>query len=225
MRFEDFSESNAHSLGFYSFAAKYMCEFMYAAWSIGEPAPEIKAKAWFPESKKIKEFKLSDVRGRWVILTFYPGDFTFVCATDIEAFMSSYEEFKKNGADIVAISTDSVYSHKAWSESSPRVKASSIPLIEDFNKKISTEYGFLNAETGAARRGSVIVDPDGVVQYVAIHNDALGKDVDHIFTSFMALKYVRDTPASEGHICAIPANWKIGKRALDIDIVNDIGKL
>ncbi len=198
---------------------------MYAAWSIGEPAPEIKAKAWFPETGKISEFKLSGQKGKWVILTFYPGDFTFVCATDIEAFMSSYEEFRKNGAEIVAISTDSVFSHKAWSETSPRVKESKIPLIEDFNKKISTDYGFLNSETGAARRGSVIIDPDGVVQYAAIHNDALGKDVDHIFTSFMALKYVRDTPAAEGHVCAIPANWRIGKRALDIDVVKDIGKL
>ena len=198
---------------------------MYAAWSIGEPAPEIKAKAWFPETGKIKDFKLSEHKGKWVILTFYPGDFTFVCATDIEAFMSSYDEFKKNNAEIVAISTDSVYSHKAWSETSPRVKTSKIPLIEDLNKKISTDYGFLNTETGAARRGSIIVDPDGKVQYVAIHNDALGKDVDHIYTALMALKYVRDTPAKEGHVCAIPANWRIGKRTLDIDIVNDIGKL
>ncbi len=198
---------------------------MYASWSIGEQAPEIKAKAWFPESKKIHEFRLSDYKGKWVILAFYPGDFTFVCATDIEAFMAGFDEFKKNNAEIVAISTDSVYSHKAWSETSPRVKESKIPLVEDFNKKIATDYGFLNAETGAARRGSVIIDPEGKVQYVAIHNDALGKDVDHIYTTLMGMKYIHDTPVSEGHICAIPANWKIGKRALDIDVVNDIGKL
>ncbi|MGC8479636.1 MAG: peroxiredoxin [Candidatus Micrarchaeia archaeon] len=198
---------------------------MYAAWSIGDKAPEIKANTWFPEAKKIKEFKLSDYKGKWIILAFYPGDFTFVCATDIEAFMSNYDEFKKNGAEIMAISTDSVYSHKAWSETSPRVKESKIPLIEDFNKKISSDYGFINTETGAARRGTIIIDPDGNVQYFSIHNDALGKDADHIFTAFMALKYIRDTPASEGHICAIPANWRLGKRALDIDIVNDIGKL
>ncbi len=198
---------------------------MHTSWNIGDQAPEIKAKAWFSERNKIEEFDLSKYSGKWVILTFYPGDFTFVCATDIEAFMSSYDEFKKNGAEIVAISTDSVFSHKAWSDSSPRVKQSKIPLIEDFNKKISAEYGFLNHETGAARRGTVIVDPDGKVQYLSIHNDALGKDVDHVFTSFMGLKYVRETKTEEGHVCAIPANWKIGKKALDIDVVNDIGKL
>jgi peroxiredoxin (alkyl hydroperoxide reductase subunit C) len=192
---------------------------------IGESAPEIKSKAWYPKSNKIEEFVLSEHRGKWVILTFYPGDFTFVCATDIEAFMSSHQDFEKNGAIIVAISTDSVFSHKAWSETSPRVKESTIPLIDDFNKKISTKYGFLNEESGAARRGTVIIDPDMKVQYIAIHNDALGKDVEHIFTSFMGLKYIRETKMSEGHVCAIPANWRLGKKALDIDIVNDIGKL
>ena len=196
-----------------------------AALSIGEHAPEIRSKAWLPEEGKIDEFRLSAYRGKWVVITFYPGDFTFVCATDIEAFMSNYEEFKKNNAVIVAISTDSVFSHKAWSETSPRVKKSKIPLIEDFNKKISAEYGFLNPESGAARRGTVIVDPDGKVQYIAIHNDALGKDTDHIFTALMGLKYIRDTPAAEGHVCAVPANWRLGKRTLDIDVVNDIGKL
>lgn len=198
---------------------------MYAVWNIGEPAPEIKGKAWFPETQKIHEFKLSEHKGKWVILAFYPGDFTFVCATDIEAFMSSYDEFKKVNAEIVAISTDSVYSHKAWAETSPRVKTSKIPLLEDFNKKISTDYGFLNVESGASRRGSVIIDPEGKVQYVAIHADPLGKDVDHIMTSLLGLKYIHDTPAKEGHICAIPANWKAGKRTLEIDVVNDIGKL
>jgi peroxiredoxin (alkyl hydroperoxide reductase subunit C) len=193
--------------------------------TIGEKAPEIRTKAWFPKDGRIKEFTLSGQKGKWVIVTFYPGDFTFVCATDIEAFTAVHEDFEKNGAEIIAISTDSVYSHKAWSDSSPRVKQSTIPLLEDFNKRISREYGFMNEESGAARRGTVIIDPDGVLQYFSIHNDALGKDVDHIFTAFMGLKYVRDTRAAEGHICAIPANWKLGKRALDIDIVNDIGKL
>ena len=193
---------------------------------IGRRAPQITSNAWFPSKQDIKEFRLSDYSGKWVVLTFYPGDFTFVCATDIEAFMSSYEEFRKNGAEVIAISTDSVYSHKAWSESSPRVKQSMIPLVEDFNKKTSSEYGFLNEATGASRRGTVIVDPDGVVQYIAVHNDALGKDADHIFTAFMGLKYVRDhPPSSVGHICAIPANWKLGEKALEIDTVKDIGKL
>ena len=192
---------------------------------IGEKAPEIQAKCYFPKDADIKDYKLSDDKGKWVVLTFYPGDFTFVCATDVEAFTEKYDDFAKNGAVIYGISTDSIFSHKEWAETSPRVKQSKIPLIEDFNKRISEAYEFLNRETGAARRGTVIIDPDGKVQYISIHNDGLGKDAEHIYTAFMALKYIRDTPAEKGHICAIPANWRVGKEALNIDTVKDIGKL
>ncbi|MCL4374154.1 MAG: peroxiredoxin [Candidatus Marsarchaeota archaeon] len=192
---------------------------------IGEQAPEISANAYFPDQKDIKEFDLKQYRGKWVILAFYPGDFTFVCATDLEGFMEHYDKFIKNNAVIFGVSTDSVYSHKAWTETSPRVKKSRIPLIEDFNKEISSVYGFLNTKSGAARRGLVIIDPDGNVQYISVFNDGLGKDIEHIYNSFMGLKYIHDTPAKKGHICVIPANWKPGKKALDINVVADIGKL
>ncbi len=192
---------------------------------IEQPAPEFATKAYFPSTDKIENVKLSDFRGKWVILTFYPGDFTFVCATDIEAFMQIYDDFKNNNAEIFAVSTDSVFSHKGWVGTSPRVKNSKIPMLEDFNKKISTDYGFLNVSAGSARRGVVIIDPDGKVQYISLFNDGLGKDAVHIYTAFMGLKYLHDTPSEEGHMCAIPANWKIGDKALDINIVKDIGKL
>ncbi|MEM0107030.1 MAG: peroxiredoxin [Candidatus Micrarchaeaceae archaeon] len=192
---------------------------------IGENAPEIRAKGYFPESGEIKEYTLSSDKGKWVVLTFYPGDFTFVCATDVEAFTGYYDDFKKSNAVIYAISTDSIYSHKEWAEISPRVKGSKIPLIEDFNKNISASYGFLNRSTGAARRGTVIIDPEGKVQYISIHNDGLGKDAEHILTAVQGLKYMHDAPAKEGHICVIPAGWKNGKPALDIDVQKDIGKL
>lgn len=192
---------------------------------IGEPAPEIRAQGYFPEEDKIKDYKLSSDRGKWVVLTFYPGDFTFVCATDVEAFTGVYKDFKKNKAEVYAISTDSIFSHKEWAHTSPRVKESKIPLIEDFKKEATAAYGFLNTKTGQARRGTVIIDPQGRVQYMAVHSDGLGKDADHVFNSFMGLKYIHDTPAKEGHMCAIPANWRVGKKALDIDVQKDIGKL
>ncbi len=192
---------------------------------IGEAAPEIEAQCYFPGTKEIKHYKLSKDKGKWVVLTFYPGDFTFVCATDVEAFTGLYNEFKKNKAEVYAISTDSIFSHKSWAETSPRVKASKIPLIEDFTKRTTGEYGFLNRATGAARRGTVIIDPEGNVQYIAVHNDGLGKDAEHIFTAFMGLKTVHDTPPEAGHVCAIPANWRVGKKTLDIDVQKDIGKL
>ncbi|MEM0149284.1 MAG: peroxiredoxin [Candidatus Micrarchaeaceae archaeon] len=192
---------------------------------IGSIAPGIRAKAYFPEQKEIKEIDMEQYRGKWIILAFYPGDFTFVCATDIEGFMEQYDKFTGSNAVIFGISTDSIYSHKAWTDTSPRVSKSKIPLIEDYKKEISAAYGFLNSKSGASRRGLVIIDPEGVVQYYAAFNDGLGKDIEHIYNALMGLKYIHDTPPQAGHICVIPANWKPGKKALDIDVVADIGKL
>ena len=192
---------------------------------IGKEVPDFRAKAYFPETKEIKEIKLSDYRGKWVLLAFYPGDFTFVCATDLEAITGRYNDFKNANAVVLAISTDSVFSHKAWSDTSPRVKKSPVPLIEDYQKVISSTFGFLNNDSGAARRGIIIIDPEGRLQYLAVFNDALGKDIDHIYNALLGLKTIHDTPESAGHICIIPANWKPGKAPMEIDVVNDIGKL
>ncbi len=193
--------------------------------SIGKEAPEFRSKAYFPKEDSIREIRLPEKDGKWKILTFYPGDFTFVCATDIEAFMSMKQMFEKAGAEIYAISTDSVFSHKGWAQTSPRVSKSTIPMIEDHRKEITSAYGFLNEESGSSRRGTTIIDPDGKVQYYSIFNDALGKDAEHIYTALMALKKIRETKADEGHICAIPANWRVGNEVLNVDTVKDIGKL
>ncbi len=184
----------------------------------------IESNAYFPKEDSIRRVKIP-VKGRWTVLTFYPGDFTFVCATDIEAFMNSYEKFKQNDADVYAISTDSVFSHKGWAQTSPRVQKSSIPMIEDFNKEITKSFGLLDYATGQARRAVVILDPNGKVQYLSAFNNALGKDAEHVLNAFLGLKFIADHPAGEGHACVIPANWKSGQEALDIDLVKDIGKL
>ncbi|MGC8572362.1 MAG: peroxiredoxin [Candidatus Micrarchaeia archaeon] len=191
--------------------------------SIGDKIPEIRAKAYFPKKDTIEEIKIPN--GKWTILAFYPGDFTFVCATDIEALTKAYNDFSKNGAEIYAVSTDSIYSHKAWTMSSPRAMESAIPLVEDFNKEISKLFGVLNESTGASRRSVVILDPEGNVEYLSVFNDNLGKDVEHIYKAFMGLKFIKEAVTKKGHMCAIPANWHIGEKPLDIDVVKDIGKL
>ena len=194
---------------------------------IGSEAFDFRGKAYFPQSDEIKEVGLKDYRGKWVVLTFYPGDFTFVCATDIEALMSRYDEFKKENAEVFAISTDTVFSHKGWVQVSPRVSKSKIPMIEDPKKVIVTNYGFLNSESGGARRGLVIIDPEGKLQYYAVFNDALGKDVGNILFSFRGLKTIHDAKEGAGHICIIPATAKSTEsvQKMDIDTVKDIGKL
>jgi peroxiredoxin (alkyl hydroperoxide reductase subunit C) len=192
---------------------------------VGVQAPEFKSKAYFPAENKVKEIKLSDYRGKWVILTFHPGDFTFVCATDLEAFQAHYEKFKENNAEILGVSTDSVYSHKVWVETSPRVSKVKFPLVDDIKKEISSAYGFLNPTSGMTRRGTVIINPDGVVEYVAVFNDRLGKDVPHIYNAFINLKYLYEHPPKPEEFDIIAANKGEGFQSIRIRIPDSIGKL
>lgn len=111
--------------------------------NIGDKAPQFKAQMYDPTNKQIKKLDLKDLRGQWVVMTFHPGDFTFVCATDIEGFAERYDEFQEANAEVLAISTDTVFSHKMWTETSPRVKKAQYPLVEDIKKDISSSYGFL----------------------------------------------------------------------------------
>ncbi|MFP3225009.1 MAG: peroxiredoxin [Nitrososphaeria archaeon] len=192
---------------------------------VGKPAPDFTAKAFFPSEKKIKQIKLSDYKGKWVVLTFHPGDFTFVCATDLEAFQAYYDKFKALNAEILAVSEDSIYSHKVWWETSPRVKKVTYPLVEDIRKDIATVYGFLNTDTGMTKRGTVIIDPDGIVQYISVFNDRLGKDVRHVLNALKGLKYIYEHPAEPEEFDIIPANWEEGQPVIKIRIPDDIGKL
>ncbi|MCL4362429.1 redoxin domain-containing protein [Candidatus Parvarchaeota archaeon] len=194
---------------------------------IGKEVFEFKEKAYFPDSDEIKLIDLKNYRGKWVLLTFYPGDFTFVCATDIEALMEKFSEFESEGIAVFVISADTVFSHKGWVQASPRVSKSKIPMIEDPKKEVITNYGFLNSETGGARRGMVIIDPDGKLQYYSIFNDALGKDIGHIMFALKGLKAIYN--AIEVMRPALLSR-KTSKstetvKTMDVDTVKDIGKL
>ncbi|MGB9732647.1 MAG: redoxin domain-containing protein [Candidatus Micrarchaeia archaeon] len=190
---------------------------------IGAKVPEFTARTYFPKEDKIAQLKIP-VAGKWNVITFHPGDFTFVCATDIEAFGAMQSKFEENGAVVLAVSTDSIFAHRVWHQTSPRVGKTNIPLVEDLNKTISAGYGFLSSN-GSARRGVVIIDPEGNLQYYAVFNDALGKDVRHIYNAFLGLKSIHDAPKEEGKMSAIPANWEPGKPMLVVDTTKDIGKL
>jgi len=191
---------------------------------VGKPAPEFRAKAYFPAANEIRTINLSDYRGKWVVLTFHPADFTFVCATDIEQLAKYYGKFRENNAEVLAISTDSVFAHKVWAETSPRLKNSGIPLVEDIRKEISRTYGFLDEDTGITRRGTVIVNPEGEVEYMSVHNDRLGKDIEHIYRAFLGLKYLYEHPPSKEGFDIIPAGWKPGEPVLKVKLPDDIGK-
>jgi len=191
---------------------------------VGEKAPDFNEKTFYPKQMQIKPLDSRDYRGKWLILTFHPGDFTFVCATDLEGFAEKHEEFEKENAEVLAVSTDTVFSHKVWYETSERVGKVQYPMVEDIKKNISRAYGFLG-DDGMTKRGTVIIDPDGVVQYVSVFHNRLGKDVDHIYNSFKGLKHLYNNPGTDDRFDIIPACWRDGEEPMKINVPDDVGRM
>ncbi|MEM3386226.1 MAG: peroxiredoxin [Nitrososphaerales archaeon] len=167
-------------------------------------APDFIAEVYERDSDKPKKIRLSDYRGKWVILFFYPRDFTFVCPTEIERFADLEPEFKKENAVVLGASTDSFFSHKAWYETDERIKKANFPIIADTTLAISRAYGVLNEEDGSAFRATFIIDPEGIVRHVVVNDMNIGRSVDETLRTLQALK--------TGELC--PAEWRPGKKTL-----------
>src|SRR5690606_6464719 len=134
---------------------------------VGKQAPEFTAQAYIRGEKDAVEISLSDYRGQWVVLFFYPRDFTFVCPTEIQAFGELHDEFTAEKAVVLGASTDSYYSHKAWFETDERLQGVRYPVLADTSHAIAEAYGIL-LEDGTALRGTLIIDPEGVLRHVVI---------------------------------------------------------
>ena len=167
---------------------------------VGEKAPQFTAEACV--NGEFKTISLSDYRGKWVVLFFWPLDFTFVCPTEIKGFAHKEEEFKKLGAVVLGASTDSVHSHKAWQEKDlPEVR---FPLLSDMSHVLSKDYGVLIDEKGIALRGTFIIDPDGILQYAVISNLNVGRSVEETLRVLKACQ--------TGDLC--PVEWEPGRETL-----------
>ena len=152
---------------------------------VADTIPTLKAEALLP-SGKFEAVDLSSYRGRWLVVFFYPLDFTFVCPTEIRSFNERYEEFKKLGAEVVSVSTDSVFSHKAWVEHGlGHVK---FPMVGDTNHAISEGFGVLLPEKGIALRGTFIIDPKGVVRSAVVNDLPVGRSVEETLRTLQALQ-------------------------------------
>jgi len=174
---------------------------------VGQPAPSFDmASTKDPETLK-ERVKLEDYRGKWLVLFFYPLDFTFVCPTEVTGFSDRLEEFHALNADVLGVSTDSVYSHKAWLET-PREKngvaGTKYPLASDITKAVSRSYGVLIENEGIALRGLFIIDPEGILQYQVVHSLNIGRNVDEVLRVLQALQ--------SGGRC--PVNWKPGQKTI-----------
>ena len=182
---------------------------------VGQTAPDFTATAVFDQ--EFKTIKLSDYRGKYVILFFYPLDFTFVCPTEITAFSDRYAEFSQIGTEVLGVSVDSEFSHLAWIQSDRKsggIGDLTYPLVSDIKKEISAAYNVLDPEAGVALRGLFIIDKDGVIQHATINNLSFGRSVDETLRTLQAIQHVQSHP---DEVC--PAGWQPGDQTMVPDPV------
>ncbi|MEP0814603.1 MAG: peroxiredoxin [bacterium] len=176
---------------------------------ITKPAPDFEANAVMPDGS-FGKLKLSDYRGKYVLLFFYPLDFTFVCPSEIIAFDKALDEFKKRNCEVIGVSVDSEYTHLAW-KNTPRNEGGlgnvQFPLVADLTKQISRDYGVLLDESVAVR-GLFLIDRDGIVRHMLVNDLPLGRNVDEAVRMLDALQFFE----AHGEVC--PANWRPGEEAM-----------
>jgi len=179
------------------------------AFLVTQEAPDFTAQAVMPDNT-FQELTLSAYRGKYVILFFYPLDFTFVCPSEIIAFDKALSQFKERGAEVIGVSVDSHYTHLAW-KNTPRNQGGigqvQYPVVADLNKKIAEKYGVL-LEDGIALRGLFLIDREGVVRHALINDLPLGRSVDEALRMLDALRFTEE----HGEVC--PANWHQGEEAM-----------
>jgi len=178
------------------------------------PAPDFIGQAVMP-SGEIKEIKLSDYKGKYLVLFFYPLDFTFVCPTEIIAFSERVKEFKDINCELVACSCDSEFSHLAWTNT-PRKKGGlgemKVPLLADKSCKIARDYGILIEDQGISFRGLFIIDSKGVLRQITINDLPVGRSVDETLRLVQAFQFTDE----HGEVC--PANWRPGADTIKPDV-------
>jgi peroxiredoxin (alkyl hydroperoxide reductase subunit C) len=178
---------------------------------IGKSAPDFTAPAVMPDNTINAEFSLSDLRGKYVVLFFYPLDFTFVCPTEIIAFDKKLAEFKELGAEVVGVSVDSQFTHFAWKNTpvdQGGIGNVQYPLVADLTKSISRDYGVLFKDAGVSFRGTFLIDKEGVVKAAVVNDLGLGRNIDEAVRMVKALRHHEE----HGEVC--PANWEEGEDAM-----------
>jgi peroxiredoxin (alkyl hydroperoxide reductase subunit C) len=174
---------------------------------VGQPAPDFDMASTKNIETLKENVKLSDYKGKWVVLLFYPLDFTFVCPTELTTFSDRYEDFEGIGAEVLGVSTDSVYSHRAWLQT-PRdkggVEGLKYPLASDATKQVARDYGVLIEDKGIALRGLFVIDPEGILRYKVIHDLNIGRSAEETLRVIQALQ--------TGGLCQ--AEWKPGQETI-----------
>lgn len=175
--------------------------------SIGQKLPDFNLDVY--QNDNFSKIKLDDFKGKWLVLLFYPADFTFVCPTELSDAQRVYEKFRKINAEIVSVSTDTHFTHKAWHDSSPLIKAITYPMAADPTGNFCRTLGTYKEDDGSSWRASFIVDPEGMIKAIDIHDNSIGRSIDEILRKLQASQYVAE---HQGEVC--PASWKPGEKTL-----------
>ncbi len=184
---------------------------------IGEEIPDFEGEIY--HEKAFKKIRLSEYRGKWLVLFFYPADFTFVCPTELEDLADNYTKFRELGAEILSVSTDTVFVHKAWHDHSESISKVEYPMLADPTGILSRMLGVYIPHEGVALRGTFIVDPDGILQSYEVNANNIGRSSDELLRKLQAAQFVRE---NKDLVC--PAKWQPGKETLKpgIDLVGKI---
>ena len=168
---------------------------------------------------KFIEVSDTDVLGKWAVFVFYPADFTFVCPTELEDLADNYAEFQKLGVEVYSVSTDTHFSHKAWHDTSPAIGKITYTMLGDPSGVITNNFGVMREGQGLADRGTFLIDPDGVIQFMEITAEGIGRNAAELMRKVKAAQYVRAHP---GEVC--PAKWEEGDETLapSLDLVGKI---
>lgn len=184
---------------------------------INSELPDFRLQAYHNGS--FKTVTNNDLKGKWSVLFFYPADFTFVCPTELEDMAEHYEEFKKLGAEVYSISTDTHFVHKAWHDHSPSIKKINYPMLADPTGHLTRALGVHIEEEGISYRGTFLLSPEGKIKIAEIHDNGIGRNASELLRKLQAAQFVYN---NNGEVC--PAKWKPGKETLKpgIDLVGKI---
>src|SRR5699024_2143865 len=165
------------------------------------------------------EVSVQAVKCKWSVVFFYPADFTFICPTELEDLADHYDEFQKLGVEVYGVSTDTHFSHKAWHDTSEAIGKVKYPLIGDPTHVISRNFQVLIEEAGLAERGTFVINPEGQIKIVELHDGGIGRDASELLRKVKAAQYIEANP---GEVC--PAKWKEGEATLkpSLDLVGKI---
>lgn len=183
---------------------------------VGESAPDFEFEAYHQGEVKVMSF--SKLRGKWVVLVFYPADFTFICPTELEELAALYPKFQAANAEIISMSTDTVFTHKAWHDTSAGIKAITYPMGADPSGKIADAFGVLiegegpelTSDEGLALRGTFIIDPHGVLRSMEVTDNSIGRKGAETLRKLLAAQFVE---THKGKVC--PASWEPGGDTLE----------